>query len=121
MAGVDASHRIVADLLRARTGQHLSEARMWRVPSALAGLFRARGISNVDQLVCLLAAPDARDLATEVVEALLNNETYFLCVDWRISISLIPQASATFLRSGVCCGAAPRRAGDGRTERYHRQ
>ncbi|GAA3790562.1 protein-glutamate O-methyltransferase CheR [Qipengyuania pelagi] len=77
MAGVDASHRIVADLLRARTGQHLSEARMWRVPSALAGLFRARGISNVDQLVCLLAAPDARDLATEVVEALLNNETYF--------------------------------------------
>ena len=77
MAGVDASHRIVADLLRARTGQHISEARMWRVPSALAGLFRARGISNVDQLVCLLAEPNARDLATEVVEALLNNETYF--------------------------------------------
>ena len=77
MAGVDASHRIVADLLRARTGQHISEARMWRVPSVLAGLFRARGISNVDQLVCLLAEPNARDLATEVVEALLNNETYF--------------------------------------------
>ena len=77
MTGVDASHRIVADLLRARTGQHLSETRMWRVSSALAGIFRARGISNLDQLVCLLAAPDARDLATEVVEALLNNETYF--------------------------------------------
>ncbi|MCH2486604.1 MAG: protein-glutamate O-methyltransferase CheR, partial [Erythrobacter sp.] len=77
MSAIDASHRIVADLLRARTGQHLSETRMWRVPSALAGLFRARGISNVDQLVCLLADPNARDLATEVVEALLNNETYF--------------------------------------------
>ena len=58
MTGVDASHRIVADLLRARTGQHLSETRMWRVSSALAGIFRARGISNLDQLVCLLAAPE---------------------------------------------------------------
>lgn len=77
MTAIDASHRIVADLLRARTGQHLSETRMWRVPSALSGLFRARGISNVDQLVCLLAEPDAGELATEVVEALLNNETYF--------------------------------------------
>ena len=77
MTAIDASHRIVADLLRARTGQHLSDERMWRVPSALAGLFRARRISNVDQLVCLLAEPDSGDLATEVVDALLNNETYF--------------------------------------------
>lgn len=50
---------------------------MWRVASALAGLFRARGIADVDQLVCLLADPRSGDLATEVVEALLNNETYF--------------------------------------------
>ena len=47
----------------------------------LAGIFRARGISNLDQLVCLLDEPRRRshdhDLTTEVVEALLNNETYF--------------------------------------------
>ena len=77
----EASHQIIADLLAARTGQHLTESRRWRVNSALAGLFREHGISNVDQLVCLLAAPrpgaDGRDLAQEVVEALLNNETYF--------------------------------------------
>jgi chemotaxis protein methyltransferase CheR len=73
----DASHRIIADLLASRTGQELSESRLWRVPSALAGIFRERGISNVDQLVCLLDGPGATALANEVVEALLNNETYF--------------------------------------------
>lgn len=73
----EASHQIIADLLEARTGQHLTESRRWRVNSALAGIFRTHGISNVDQLVCLLDHPRAGDLAQDVVEALLNNETYF--------------------------------------------
>lgn len=77
MTGFSASHRIIADLLRARTGQQLTEGRRWRIDTALAGIFRERGISNVDQLACLLAEPDAEGLANEVVEALLNNETYF--------------------------------------------
>lgn len=77
MALSDASHRIIADLLRRRTGQELTESRLWRVPSALSGVFRERGISNVDQLVCLLADPREHRLAGEVVEALLNHETYF--------------------------------------------
>lgn len=76
-----ASYQIIADLLAARTGQHLTESRRWRVVTALSGVFREHGISNVDQLVCLLDEPRRRshdrDLATEVVEALLNNETYF--------------------------------------------
>lgn len=77
----EASHQIIADLLAEHTGQHLTESRRWRVNSALAGVFRKHGISNVDQLVCLLAQPqDAASggqLVREVVEALLNNETYF--------------------------------------------
>ncbi|RNJ63865.1 MAG: protein-glutamate O-methyltransferase CheR [Porphyrobacter sp. IPPAS B-1204] len=77
----EASFQIIADLLEARTGQHLTESRRWRVNSALAGIFRQHGISNIDQLVCLLAAPpggpESPDLSQEVVEALLNNETYF--------------------------------------------
>jgi chemotaxis protein methyltransferase CheR len=81
MEASEASYQIIADLLEARTGQHLTESRRWRVNSALAGIFRAHGISNVDQLVCLLATPPGGpgtgDLAQEVVEALLNNETYF--------------------------------------------
>ena len=77
MALSNASHRIIGDLLANRTGQELTESRLWRVPSALASIFRERGISNVDQLVCLLANPGEHRLANEVVEALLNNETYF--------------------------------------------
>lgn len=72
-----ASLQIIADLLRARTGQHLGAGRMWRIPGALSGIFREHDISNVDQLVCLLAEPGADRLARDVVEALLNNETYF--------------------------------------------
>ena len=76
-----ASYQIIADLLASRTGQHLTESRRWRIGTALSGVFREHGISNVDQLVCLLDEPRRRshdrDIATEVVEALLNNETYF--------------------------------------------
>ncbi len=73
----DASHRIIADLLERKTGQQLTESRMWRISTALAGLFRELGIDNVDQLACLLERPGEQHLATKVVEALLNNETYF--------------------------------------------
>ena len=45
------SHQIIADLLEARTGQHLTESRRWRVNSALAGIFRAHGISNAASVV----------------------------------------------------------------------
>ena len=76
-----ASYQIIADLLEARTGQHLTESRKWRVGSALAGVFREYGISNVDQLVCLLdegsGTRAGQELSQKVVEALLNNETYF--------------------------------------------
>lgn len=71
------SHRIIADLLLARTGQQITESRKWRVGTALGGLFRERGITNIDQLVCLLADNGSDALSQEVVEALLNNETYF--------------------------------------------
>lgn len=76
-----ASHQIIADLLADRTGQHLTESRRWRVATALAGVFREHGISNIDQLVCLLdlpmRTPGKPELSQQVVEALLNNETYF--------------------------------------------
>ena len=77
MAIADASHRIIGDLLAQHTGQQLTEGRRWRVTSALSGLFREFGISNVDQLACMLERPGEKQLATRVVEALLNNETYF--------------------------------------------
>lgn len=81
MESSQASHQIIADLLALRTGQHLTESRRWRVDTALSGVFRKQGINNVDQLVCLLDEKQGRkegsELSREVVEALLNNETYF--------------------------------------------
>lgn len=68
---------MIAELLRARTGQHLSDSRRWRIRTTLSGVLRERGLTNLDQLACLLAEPNSDALACDIVEALLNNETYF--------------------------------------------
>ena len=85
---------IIAGLLEARTGQRLTEDRKWRIAPALSGLFRDRGITSNQDLVVLLTQPDESSLAQEVVEALLNNETYFFrdrqVFDY-IGTSLLPE------------------------------
>jgi chemotaxis protein methyltransferase CheR len=71
------SRRILAGLLESRTGQQLSSGRRWRVDAALAPIVRESGFESVDQLVARLASGAAPALAEQVIEALLNNETYF--------------------------------------------
>jgi chemotaxis protein methyltransferase CheR len=73
----DASSSILAGLLEARTGQQLTMSRRWRIETALQSVMRARGIGSLDQLVGTLVARSEPALAEEVVEALLNNETFF--------------------------------------------
>lgn len=73
----DASSRILAGLLETRTGQQLTISRRWRIETALKSLLRERGIGTLDQLIATLVAGREPGLAEEVVEALLNNETYF--------------------------------------------
>ena len=73
----DASSRILAGLLEARTGQQLTMSRRWRIETALRSLMREREIHSLDQLVATLVAGREPALADAVVEALLNNETYF--------------------------------------------
>ena len=68
---------IVAGLLEARTGQKLTADRLWRVSTALSGVMRERGMDSLDELVARLNQPNQGALAQQVVEALLNNETYF--------------------------------------------
>ena len=73
----DSARRILASVLEARTGQQLSMNRRWRIDTALAAIMRERGFATVDQLVArLVSGKDAR-LSEQVIEALLNNETYF--------------------------------------------
>jgi chemotaxis protein methyltransferase CheR len=73
----DSSSRILAGLLEARTGQQLTLSRRWRIETALASLLRERGIATLDELITILVMGREPALANLVVEALLNNETYF--------------------------------------------
>jgi chemotaxis protein methyltransferase CheR len=73
----DASSRILAGLLEARTGQQLTMSRRWRIETALQPLMRERGLGSLDGLVAALVARSDERLAEAVVEALLNNETFF--------------------------------------------
>jgi chemotaxis protein methyltransferase CheR len=73
----DSSSRILAGLLEARTGQQLTMSRRWRIETALSALLRERGISTLDQLITILVMGKEPGLSNRVVEALLNNETYF--------------------------------------------
>ena len=73
----DSSSRILAGLLEARTGQQLTMNRRWRIETALASLLRDRGIPTLDELITILVMGKEPGLSNQVVEALLNNETYF--------------------------------------------
>lgn len=73
----DSSSRILAGLLEARTGQQLTMSRRWRIETALSALLRERGISTLDELITILVMGKEPSLSQKVVEALLNNETYF--------------------------------------------
>jgi chemotaxis protein methyltransferase CheR len=73
----DSSSRILAGLLEARTGQQLTMSRRWRIETALAALMREREIATLDELITILVMGKEPSLSQRVVEALLNNETYF--------------------------------------------
>ncbi len=71
------SMRYLADLLQQKTGQFLSESRMWRIEAALGPVLRVHGLASLDALTHALQTDMRGHLATEAVDALLNNETSF--------------------------------------------
>ncbi len=73
----DTCGTVLAALLEARTGQHLTMSRRWRIETALQPLLRERGFPTMDALVAALVCKNHGALADDVVEALLNNETFF--------------------------------------------
>jgi chemotaxis protein methyltransferase CheR len=52
-------------------------SRRWRIETALSSLLRERGIASLDELITILVMGKEPSLSQQVVEALLNNETYF--------------------------------------------
>ena len=69
--------RYLATLLETRTGQQIGPNRLWRVETVLKALMRERGIASLEKLVTMLGSGGDPALAAAVVEALLNNETFF--------------------------------------------
>jgi chemotaxis protein methyltransferase CheR len=68
---------LIVRLLHDRTGQTLSEDRRYRVDRAIETVLTRRGIACNSDLIVLLTQPDGPAVEQELIEALLNNETYF--------------------------------------------
>jgi chemotaxis protein methyltransferase CheR len=73
----DSAVHILAGLLEARTGQQLAVGRRWRIDTALKPLLATRGIASLDSLALQVVSGRDPQLATAVIEALLNHETFF--------------------------------------------
>ena len=68
---------IIARLFEDATGQILSDDRIWRIETTLIPFCRSRNIDTVELLSNRMQRASERDLATDVIDALLNNETSF--------------------------------------------
>lgn len=69
--------RRISDLLESRTGQSLSESRVWRLETSLKPVLKSHGLKNLDALVDAIAAEPDGLLAMKSIDALLNHETSF--------------------------------------------
>jgi chemotaxis protein methyltransferase CheR len=103
------AERLIADVLTQYSGQQMTDSRSWRIAAALSGLYRKKGIANADHLARLLLEPGQAQLTQEVVDALLNNETYFFrdrVMFDQISAQLLPrlaQQCAKRKRLSILC------------------
>ncbi|CAN5335299.1 protein-glutamate O-methyltransferase CheR [soil metagenome] len=68
---------VLASLLESRTGQQIAANRAWRIETALKPVMRARGIEDLDALVAQVLSGRGTDLADDVVDAMLNQESSF--------------------------------------------
>lgn len=68
---------IIARLFEEATGQILTDDRIWRIETTLIPFCKSRDIDTVELLANRMQRASEKDLATDVVDALLNNETSF--------------------------------------------
>ncbi|VVT00061.1 CheR family methyltransferase [Erythrobacter sp. EC-HK427] len=104
-----AAVRILAELLEEFTGQELTQTRQWRVGTALSSVMREHDCADLNALAARIAGNYRSPLARQVVEALLNNETYFfrdLAVFQDLQDTVLPalaQARAEKRRLSIWC------------------
>lgn len=73
----DGAVNILAALMEARTGQHMSSNRSWRVDTALRPLLVERGLTSIEQLVGQLLDGKDPTVGERIVDAMLNQESSF--------------------------------------------
>jgi len=71
------SFEILSTILEERTGQTLLPNRHWRIQSSLQPIMREHGIPDIDSLVSVIVTAANKDLETDCLEAILNNESCF--------------------------------------------
>jgi chemotaxis protein methyltransferase CheR len=70
-------YSILGELLYKRTGQRLLANRHWRIDTALRPVMRKHSIPDINVLADLIQTDAMPELAIEIVDAMLNNETCF--------------------------------------------
>lgn len=75
--GSDSAYRILMGLLESRTGQTLSPSRIWRIEMSLKPVLIQHQLADMDALVGALVNGSDRHLLDHVIDAMLNNETFF--------------------------------------------
>jgi len=96
--------RAFANLLEERTGQILSANRAWRIETVLKPVMREREVPSLDAMARMIGTKRDAGLANAVVEALLNNETFFFR-----ELSSFQQLAESALDRIVAARAAKRR------------
>lgn len=71
------SFEILSNILEERTGQTLSAERHWRIQTSLQPIMREHCIPDIDTLVSVILSNANRNLETDCLEAILNNESCF--------------------------------------------
>lgn len=95
--------RALGRLLEDRTGQVLTESRLWRLETALYPVLRAHGLPTPEALAAVVAADPHGTLAVAATDALLNNETSFFRdegVFRMIGETLLPHLAARVRQRG---------------------
>jgi chemotaxis protein methyltransferase CheR len=71
------AYQILDDLLHRSTGQRILAKRHWRIDTALRPIMRQHSIPDLNMLANLIKSDALPELAKDVVDAMLNNETCF--------------------------------------------
>ncbi|MET0137989.1 MAG: CheR family methyltransferase, partial [Sphingobium sp.] len=76
-ASGDNTVRAIAAFFERRTGQHLGDARMWRIETVLRTVMQKHGIADLSNLLARLQRESHGELADATLHSIMNHESSF--------------------------------------------